>query len=345
MKQYFPADHVVAETLQIYQELLGLKFAPAECSTWHKDVTCYTVADAQSQELMGQFYLDLYPREGKFDHAACFPLATRHNGDAGLQRPIAAMVTNFDPPPKGKKATMAHEEVVTFFHEFGHVMHNMCQEVNYALLGGFGVESDFVELPSQMLENWVWDKQVLQRLSKHVDTGKPMPDELIEKKLALKNHNGALQELNQLFYASFDFVAHSETEKSDSIYDHGIIADARRHLKHKEGGELDTAALWQWLKPEMTFMGAPENTHPAAAFGHIYGGYESRYYGYMWSLVYAQDLFAKFEAAGIMNPEMGMRYRKLILAPGSTKSGMEMLVDFLGREPTDQAYLKANGFK
>ena len=201
VKQYFPTDHVIVETQKIYQELLGLKFEPTTCSTWHEDVSCFTVADAESDELMGQFYLDLYPREGKYTHAACMHLMTRHNSDVGMRKHITAMVTNFDPPAEGKKATMSHDEVTTFFHEFGHIMHHMSQEVNYSLLNqkrgrSFGSETDFVEMPSQMLENWCWDKDILKRLSKHVETGAQLSDELIEKKIALKNHNGALGDLS-----------------------------------------------------------------------------------------------------------------------------------------------------
>lgn len=161
IKEYFPVDHVVDATFGIYQELLGLKFEKAECSTWHEDVQCYKVFDAESKGLLGQFYLDLFPREGKYDHAACFTLSQRHNGENGLQRPVAAMVVNFDTPTEGKSATLPHDDVETFFHEFGHVMHNLCSEVNYSRLSGTAVERDFVELPSQMLENWVWDREVL----------------------------------------------------------------------------------------------------------------------------------------------------------------------------------------
>ena len=141
--------------------------------------------------------------------------------------------------------------------------------------------------------------------------------------------------------AVFDFAIHSEAEKSESPYQNGIVAQARRHIKHKDGGKIDTNSLWQWTKLEMLFISSSKDTHPAASFGHIIGGYSSRFYGYLWSLVYAEDLFAKFKADGIMNPETGMRYRKLILAPGSTKPAMELLKDFLGREPNDKAFLKS----
>ena len=149
-----------------------------------------------------------------------------------------------------------------------------------------------------------------------------MPEELIEKKLELRGLNEALGTLRQLFLATFDFVVHSETEKSKGIYDHGLIAAARKAIHHKDNGNIDTGALWAWIKPKMTFIEQTKDTNPAASFGHILGGYESRYYGYQWSLVYSTDLFTEFQKNGIMNKEVGMKYRKKILAPGGTKSGM-----------------------
>lgn len=164
------------------------------------------------------------------------------------------MVVNFDTPTEGKSATLPHGDVETFFHEFGHVMHNICSESKYSRLSGTSVERDFVELPSQMLENWVWDKEVLQRLSKHQETGEPLPEELINKKLELKNLNEALATLKQLFLATFDFVVHSEPEESQDVYRYGLIHAARKAIKHKNTTDIDTSALWSWLKPKMTFV-------------------------------------------------------------------------------------------
>jgi Zn-dependent oligopeptidase len=166
--------------MNIYQELLGLKFKKLDsCKAWEKSVTCYKVFDERSNEFMGLFYLDLYPREGKYNHAAVFPLVQRSVVGDDIKRAAAAMVVNFDTAKEGQPSLMVHSNVKTFFHEFGHVMHNMCSKANYARFSGTAVERDFVELPSQMLENWTWDPTIMKRLSSHYKTGEPMPDELI----------------------------------------------------------------------------------------------------------------------------------------------------------------------
>lgn len=170
--------------MDIYQELLSLKFTKLEdIEVWHEEASCYLVEDKSSGETLGHFYLDLYPREGKYGHAAVFPMLKRAK-IAGKVIPAAAgMMCNFDKPTPEKPSILPHSDVVTFFHEFGHVMHGMCSHSNYARFSGTSVERDFVELPSQMLENWVWNKEILQRVSKHYQTGEGLPNDLIDKKL------------------------------------------------------------------------------------------------------------------------------------------------------------------
>ena len=214
IREFFPMENVIAQTLDIYQELLGLNFQKLkDASTWHKDVQAYQVADKASGQVLGQFYLDLFPRENKYGHAAAFPLQMRAQIDGKVHLPAAAMVTNFDKPKADKPSLLSHGEVVTFFHEFGHVMHNLCTESTYSRFSGTSVENDFVELPSQMLENWMWDKDVLKRVSKHYKTGEHMPDSMVDTMMQIKNMHQASATLGQIFLGTFDFVFHSANDK------------------------------------------------------------------------------------------------------------------------------------
>lgn len=213
--EYFPADHVTQATMDIYQELLGLDFKRLDkAETWHKEVSCYEVKDKKSKQLLGHFYLDLYPRDDKFNHAAAMTLIKRAKVDGKIIPAAAAMVTNFQPPVDDKPSLLPHSDVETFFHEFGHVMHNMCNEANYDKFSGASVEMDFVEMPSQMLENWMWEKEILQKVSKHYKTGKPLPDEMIKMKLKSKNDRVASDTLNQVFLASLDLLLYSASDKN-----------------------------------------------------------------------------------------------------------------------------------
>lgn len=215
-REYFPSENVKFATMEIYQQLLGLEFEKLpSVATWHKDVSAYQVKDSKSKQLLGHFYLDLYPRPDKYNHAAAFPLLRRAVVDGNVIPAAAAMVTNFSPPneKEGKPSLLMHAEVVTFFHEFGHIMHNMCSEANFTSFAGTSVEKDFVEMPSQMLENWIWNKDILKKVSKHYKTGKPMPDQMIEKKIAAKNDNVATKTLNQIFLGTIDLLLYSANDK------------------------------------------------------------------------------------------------------------------------------------
>ena len=185
-------------------------------ASWHKDVSVYQVKDSKSKELLGHFYLDLYPRPNKYNHAAAFPLLRRAVIDGKVTPAAAAMVTNFSPPntQEGKPSLLPHSDVVTFFHEFGHVMHNMCGEANFTTFAGTAVEKDFVEMPSQMLENWIWNKDILRKVSKHYKTGEPMPDALIQQKISTKNDNIATKTLNQIFLGTIDLLLYSANDQS-----------------------------------------------------------------------------------------------------------------------------------
>ncbi|CAH0476142.1 unnamed protein product [Peronospora belbahrii] len=326
LREYFPLSHVTDELLSMYQELLSLKFVEiSQPHVWHRDVRMFAVYDSRPGKignLVGHFYLDLFPRAGKYGHAACFTLQQSCVNSSGVREyPAAAMVANFNAPTTSKPSLLGHQEVVTYFHEFGHVMHCLCSEVNIPRFAGTRVERDFVEAPSQMLENWCWEKEPLQRLSSHYETGEKLSDELIARLISTKNVHAGLLNKRQLFFAIFDQTIHSKPK-------------------------TNTTQLVNQLQREILLIDVTPDTNFAGSFGHLAGGYDAQYYGYMWSEVFSMDMFvSRFKKEGLMNSKTGLAYRELILARGGSVDASNMLDDFLGRKPNQDAFLLSKGLK
>jgi thimet oligopeptidase len=322
VRRYFPASYVIPGVLSIYSRMLGIVFSPVvRVHAWADDVQEFAVANAADHRFIGTLYLDLYPRPGKYTHFASFPLLpTRMRADGSLRPPIDAIIGNWSRPTVGEAATLTHQEVETFFHEFGHAMATLLATAPYETLSE-GFRTDFVEAPSQMLENFVWTPSILKQLSQNVTDGAPLPDDLINKIIAARHVNDAMFNTQQIVYADTDLAYHSSSLVSD------------------------LGARWRQISAAEGPITPPVSAHPEASFGHIMAGYDAGYYGYLWSRVYAQDLFTAFEADGVESPTVGMHYRSAILEPARTTEPDAEVQAFLGRPSNPAAFYRDLGIK
>ncbi len=320
VRQYFPVKKVVAGVFGIYEKLLAVHFDEIKpAMAWAPGVTEYSITDNATGAAMGWFFLDLFPRDGKYSHTEMMGVRAGRAIPGGVQRPISMILGNWPPGEPGKEALLSHGDVVTFFHEFGHLMHQSLSRAPYETVYGTNVRRDFVEAPSQMLENWMWQPSILKEISSNVSTGQPIPDELIRKMLAAQHVADGMNWSMQAFYASYDM-----------------------HL-HSAGAKVDPTALWFRLEKQQTALPGVPGTIPEAGFNHLMGGYDAGYYGYIWSRVYAQDMFSVFEKGGLENPVVGMRYRKDILERGGLVEPNVLLHDFLGRDVQYEPFFKFIG--
>ncbi|GAA6061578.1 hypothetical protein JCM10212_004328 [Sporobolomyces blumeae] len=331
LQEYFPVSHVIPAVLEIYKGLLGVELVKvpktdeAGGKTWDADVDMFAVWEnnqvGKEGAFKGYITLDLFPRNNKYGHAAVWGLIPGWTGkDGDRQYPVVAMVANLAKPTPNRPALMKHQDVVTFFHEFGHAYHGLLSETQFAKFHGTATARDWVEAPSQMLENWCWVPSVLERLSSHYMRREPLPKALISKLIASRSKNQGLFNLRQLFFGLYDMKLHT-TE-----YDLGDEGMTR---------------LWNELRKDVSLVDVEKKDWVAgqSGFAHIAGGYAAGYYGYLSSQVYSTDMFATKFAHDPMDPQAGMLYRKEILKPGGSRDEMQSLVSFLGREPSDKAFL------
>ena len=305
LRQYFPTEASIQWVMAIASRLYGVRFVPATVPTWHPDVRYFDVFDATSGKLKGGVYIDPFPRAGKFSHAAAWPV--RGSAKRSRRTPISALVANLNP------AGLNSEELETLVHEFGHVMHGVLSDTQYATLAGTSVQLDFVEAPSQMFEEWARRRESLALLPQFCKPACPAIDEARLKQLSAARLYGAgIRYSRQHLYAAYDMAASGETVP-------------------------DPQAQWEKMEGE-TPLGYVAGTHFAGTFSHIISGYTAGYYGYMWSQVLALDMLSKFDG-NLMDPVTGRRFRTTILAQGSQKPAAQLVRDFLGREPSNEAFI------
>ncbi len=315
---YFPLERVLDGMLDLTGEVFGLSYRPLEgVAVWHPDVTAYEIVDRETGRPLATFYVDLFPREGKFGHAAAFDLVPAHEGPEGYVRPVTAIAANFTKPGPTQPSLLRHDEVVTLFHEFGHVLHNSLGHTRRARFAGFNTEWDFVEAPSQIMEHWCWTPEVLQRFARHHQTGEPIPVDLVRQLAAARDLHVGLLTLRQISFGLLDMAFHGPGEEKD------LFAITR-----------ETTEVAGFPYHEGTFF--------PAGFGHLFG-YDAGYYGYLWAKVFGDDMFSRFEAEGVTSRVVGGEYRRKVLERGGSVDAAEILRDFLGRDPSQQAFLRHLG--
>jgi oligopeptidase A len=360
VKQYFPEDVVLDGMFRLMESLYGLSVRQSSAPTWHNDVRFFEIRDGE--QLIGQFYLDLYARSSKRGGAWMDDAITRRRVDGRIQTPVAYLNCNFAAPvgsaaasskqgpaqrdanvresgaaaaptndkylrPDGRRpALFTHDEVITLFHEFGHGLHHLLTKVEDLGVSGIsGVEWDAVELPSQFMENFCWEWDVLQNMTHHLESGEKLPRALFDKMVAAKNFQSGLQTLRQIEFALFDM---------------------RLHVDFQPDRDKTVRQLLDEVRREVAVLFPPEFNRFPNSFSHIFaGGYAAGYYSYKWAEVLSADAYSLFEESGVLNPETGSQFRNEILAMGGSRDAMQSFVAFRGREPTIDALLRHNGLR
>jgi len=322
LRPYFPAAKVCQGLFAVAKKLFGIDIEQQEADVWHPDVGFYQVS--RNGQAAAYFYLDLYAREHKRGGAWMDECRVRRSTEQGLQLPVAYLTCNFTPPLGDKPSLLNHNEVTTLFHEFGHGLHHMLTQVEVAAVSGInGVAWDAVELPSQFLENWCWHKDVIPMISEHFETAEALPDDLLDKLLAAKNFQSAMQMLRQVEFALFDFSL---------------------HLNYQVDEPLPVQAVLDQVRQEVAVMVPPSFNQFQDSFSHIFaGGYAAGYYSYKWAEVLSADAFSRFEQEGIFAPAAGQDFLHSILEQGGSREAMALFTEFRGREPNTDALLRHSG--
>ena len=324
VKQYFPETQVLAGLFKVVETIFGVHVKKSQAPVWHADAAFYEISDKQGKAI-GQFYLDLYARNNKRGGAWMDEAITRRkHGVDNIVNPVAYLTCNFSAPVGDKPALFTHDEVITMFHEFGHGLHHMLTQVDdYGVSGIKGVEWDAVELPSQFMENFCWEWDVIRHMTKHVETGASLPRTLFDKMIAAKNFQAGMQTVRQIEFSLFDMRLHGEFDPN---------------------GKLTALDLIEQVRDEVAVVRPPKWNRFPNGFSHIFaGGYAAGYYSYKWAEVLSADAYSMFEENGVLCAETGQRFWHEILAKGGSRPALESFVAFRGRAPDIEALLRHNG--
>jgi thimet oligopeptidase len=320
VKEYFELNNVIKGIFQLCEKMFGISFEEkTTANTWHHEVKSYNLLF--DNKIRGIFYLDLFPRDDKYNHAAMFPIISGRSTKNGYQLPVASLVCNFPKPTKERPSLMPHNEVITMLHEFGHLLHHLLTEAELASQSGTSVCLDFVETPSQFMENLAWNYDVLGLFAFHYKTNEKLPKYLFNKMLEAQNVGSGISTSQQIFYGMLDMELHD---------------------KYNPDNEITISEIVKKLQNEITPFEYLDGTCFEASFGHL-NGYAAGYYSYLWSKVFSEDIFSVFEEKGIFNPETGKKYIDCILSKGSSIDEEDQIKAFLGREPNQKAFLKSIG--
>jgi oligopeptidase A len=330
VKRYFREDRVLAGLFRLVETIYGVAIRESQAPVWHRDVRFFDIRDRDGT-IVGQFYLDLYAREGKQSGAWMDDAVNRRREGERIRNPVAFLTCNFSLPAVvdgvRRPALFTHREVVTLFHEFGHGLHLLLTRVDVPGVSGIeGVEWDAVELPSQIMENWCWELEVLETMTAHVDTGEPLPPALCAKMRAARNFQSGLATVRQIEFALFDMRLHTE------------------YVPGRPGPHATARAVLDAARREIAVVPRPDYDRFMHAFGHIFaGGYAAGYYSYKWAEVLSADAFSLFEEVGVLSPVAGARFRDEVLSRGGSRPAIESFVAFRGRKPQIDALLRHNG--
>jgi oligopeptidase A len=323
VKQYFPESKVLAGLFKVTETIFGVQVQKAKAPLWHEDASFYQISDSSNNPI-AYFYLDLYARNNKRGGAWMDEAITRRKKDGSVELPAAFLTCNFSAPVGGKPALFTHDEVITMFHEFGHGLHHMLTQVDeYSVSGIKGVEWDAVELPSQFMENFCWEWEVLRHMTAHANTGAQLPRELFDKMVAAKNFQAGMQTMRQIEFSLFDMRLHGEFDPK---------------------GQQTALDLIEQIRDEVAVVRPPNWNRFPNSFSHIFaGGYAAGYYSYKWAEVLSADAYSLFEELGVLSEQAGSLFKNEVLAKGGSRPAMESFVAFRGREPSMDALLRHNG--